>query len=654
MQPPLPSDIGVVVHSAVPPSGEPAESAAAATMWIMNSYNDSGHEELSWQAMEGRLLSYELLLRELLDNHTEMIRMTHSKFMAPLNRPIRHRADDAVPTALRAVSQPNIQLPSAMQLPPTLPPRAATKSWRGCDEDTDPRCFKHRVFNEQRRVPSSYKDESYLHKMKFLRSHLNDTLFEHSPSILTPASSSPLETTPRTPHKVGADDDVPRAKRPRPISAPVDRTAYHHRDGDDEAPANHNEEQRCSKTSRRDSMPWARTNERSASEAVEDAVPFPMSDDAQTARQWLSARDGECCPSCLLEAQAKSLNLVDFSWISVQILLQSTSAALSRRWELRRMADQVLPVLLQLLCWFDLDSLTGTALRFLSESDCAFFHFAALLSIKYLLRVIHELIVEGQTVSLHSKSMVNEVDAVLPLLAQRILAIDSGSNQMQLLIAEILILIHSKKGSVLQMDEGAHSEHIDHILSELERLRKHRADSRSVDESQTWILSSVHHFLPSLIRSCTVAQQRRFIPLLVGYVEGPFEDQIKVSSLQCIELVFSAANRNDERFVVESADSVVDSVVKLICAQNNDPKLKQMALGIVLKMDSLSTDNTLSLKQWVNGLKAKYEDRGAESEGDSWDSWDDSSQNAEVEALGDSLQKCILHLSRNAILDPNI
>merc|ERR1719283_303063 len=139
--------------------------------------------------------------------------------------------------------------------------------------------------------------------------------------------------------------------------------------------------------------------------------------------------------------------------------------------------------------------------------------------------------------------MVQEVDAVLPRFAEQIMSIESRSgcnHQMRLLIVEILILIHSKMG--LQIEDKAQSEQIERVVACLQRLSHSTLNHDSthssaetkktlenVGESQSWILSSVHHFLPTLIRTLTTKQQLNFIPLLVDYVNGSFGENIKIS-----------------------------------------------------------------------------------------------------------------------------
>lgn len=96
------------------------------------------------------------------------------------------------------------------------------------------------------------------------------------------------------------------------------------------------------------------------------------------------------CPDCELETRAATLSLVPFRQILQHILLQTCSCSFDRRWELRRMADQVLPVLIQVICWFDLAFFKKIWMRYLS-SNSSFLQCVATLSIKYVLRTTHEL-----------------------------------------------------------------------------------------------------------------------------------------------------------------------------------------------------------------------------------------------------------------------
>ena len=364
IQQPLQSDIGAIVHSAIPPSFD----KQLPTLTLFNTYNDINNEDLTWQAMEGRLLSYELLLKELLDNHTQMIKSTNSKLLSPLNPKIKYEFEfdneskqepapsNPVPKTHRYLSQPNITISGNKTKSRNDYKRQSSASWLGKDIDQDPRCFKHRLAKEK--VMGSYQNESYLQQMKFLKStlttHQTDALFEHTSNILTPITLSPTENTPRTitttppdshNEKVSTPDlraklvsfnssfdedtsfddndnnvhlNKPKSKC-RPVSAPMDRTLSTS-NNDQATSLKINIElpeytSQYSKKSRRGSMPWIQTNKRdndeSASFAFEDALPLPISnEDNNDKKRLFNNMDHDCCPSCLLEAQAKSLNLV--------------------------------------------------------------------------------------------------------------------------------------------------------------------------------------------------------------------------------------------------------------------------------------------------------------------------------------------------------
>ena len=96
------------------------------------------------------------------------------------------------------------------------------------------------------------------------------------------------------------------------------------------------------------------------------------------------------CPYCTLEHQTSRLNLVSFSALLHHMLLQTTAASLEPRWELRRMADQVLPLLVQVFSWFDMRRLEALWLAYLPTAH-EFLHCVACLSLKYALRTVLEL-----------------------------------------------------------------------------------------------------------------------------------------------------------------------------------------------------------------------------------------------------------------------
>ena len=344
----------------------------------------------------------------------------------------------------------------------------------------------------------------------------------------------------------------------------------------------------------------------------------------------------------------------------MQMLIQSTSAAMSVRWELRRMADQVFPLLLQLFCWFDIDTLTKKCISYLSKTDNEFLHISSLLSIKYMLRVIHELI-EEHINNFHSKSMIIEIDTVLPLIAKQITqtAQNTDSIQIKLLIVEILVLIHSKIG--LQMNIDTQSNQIQYILNQLIYL-KENGISRRNQELEIWILSCINHFFPLFIKTCSIEQQIEFLKLFTFYISNiptNIDQYTKISSLQCIDIIFSNINRNNKSLYQEYNDSksrqkihkpLVDALIHLLSAENQiNVKLQQHALQIVQKLMFLEDGqkklllNTLRSLHDHNLAMSNCEDD--ESDGGSWDSWDESSQEINDQINLDSLNDCIKYLT---------
>eukprot|EP00466_Bigelowiella_natans_P010670 jgi/Bigna1/134505/aug1.25_g9213 len=94
--------------------------------------------------------------------------------------------------------------------------------------------------------------------------------------------------------------------------------------------------------------------------------------------------------SMLLRQQPGSLGIERFGVVLAHVLKQATAATFHLRWELRRMADQVLPLTIQALMVFDLGVLEKLWRSAFAPSAPAFHHCIASLSLKYALRTILE------------------------------------------------------------------------------------------------------------------------------------------------------------------------------------------------------------------------------------------------------------------------
>lgn len=97
------------------------------------------------------------------------------------------------------------------------------------------------------------------------------------------------------------------------------------------------------------------------------------------------------CTCCAISSVFDSLSVVPFSQVLNQILVQTIECCLDSRWELRRMADQVLPLLIQVMCWFDMRRLEKIWKDYFTPEVGDFKNYIAGLSLKYALRTSFEL-----------------------------------------------------------------------------------------------------------------------------------------------------------------------------------------------------------------------------------------------------------------------
>jgi hypothetical protein len=183
------------------------------------------------------------------------------------------------------------------------------------------------------------------------------------------------------------------------------------------------------------------------------------------------------CFQCELETDVQRFRLITFSSILHQMLVQSVACSLESRWELRRMADQVLPLLvqvafrvkkicpyhqnfkynldfvLQVLSWFDMQRLESVWSKYLLSGH-DFLHYVACLSLKYALRTAIELrrqlsdsqVNDSESTAHNTKQLQmqlivqNVSDAVSALLPRfLILSERTGADKITTLCTEILV-----------------------------------------------------------------------------------------------------------------------------------------------------------------------------------------------------------------------
>ena len=208
------------------------------------------------------------------------------------------------------------------------------------------------------------------------------------------------------------------------------------------------------------------------------------------------------CPLCEIKEYFESLNIIPFSQLLLQILVQTVECSLDSRWELRRMADQVLPLLIQVLCWFDAELLESIWQSCFSMND--FMKCVSSVSLKYALRTVLEFqqFLNDCTMTnmkkKHIQSMIKHVTKIIPMVVQHVfeLYFQSVVDRLVTLSIEILIMIESEFSE--KIPQSSQAMLFDIVLKHclfIHDLSKRRAvifDSHSfVNHSATFATSEI-------------------------------------------------------------------------------------------------------------------------------------------------------------------
>jgi len=222
--------------------------------------------------------------------------------------------------------------------------------------------------------------------------------------------------------------------------------------------------------------PWRQTSGFYTIPAQSFELPVPEPFPSKAA--FSQSNEIKKCSKCRLEQQAKLLKLVPFSWVFVQMLLHTSFCALSSRWELRRMADQVFPSLIEVFSRFDFATLRKKWIHYLKPESSGFLKFTALLSLKHCLMTVYGFSQsEFKEMDQHQSKKVCEVSryvedlvTVLPDIMSLVLRAGHRSkyNRFRVLAADTIVSL------IIQLDESGtvvqQTEQVEFVLTVLEEF----------------------------------------------------------------------------------------------------------------------------------------------------------------------------------------
>lgn len=754
----LSSDVGALVHSAAPPA-------------IENNYNyKQNNTEIAWEAMEGRMLAYELLLTELLANHTEMTQKDHafSSLLSPMNRKkssvssgndrrtfkrskslyakkassVMFSNDANDPTIKQApkheIQRRQTAIPGGTTLLSKLKSRSTENSPSKQNQNVSNNlantieqqvvCLKHQLHQNGSQIND--ESQSYIQQMKMLSDTQGmltppkfsprigdefDCINEQSPTdefiiedISTETNSvrnndidhddgeisqgiknisnrisKPIlnktktltESTPKTKNRnfsahnrarmqrhsqIHGDKDASSSDNSRPASAPKpQRFSDSQLTNDIEL----SQDQQLRYSVSKPKLPWTGSDLENC--AYEKQLPLPATTNAET----IANTNNTQCPTCLLEIRFKSFNLVSFTWILIQILLQATAAALSCRWELRRMADEVYPLVLKLLSWFDIDLLHKKCLLYLSRST--FLQFASLLSIKYMMRIMFELLKQSNNIGNYSNQIISKIDKILPVLCYEVTQCGEKSKNIRVgtLTVETLVIMHARIVNTATVTNISDIKQNRSQLRQILFIIKHLSllcKSEKYFETLKWILTCIADFVPQFIVACTIEQQLQFIDLFLTLMNQQIQETMiidencQLTYIQTIENVFALSNNFQK-------SEYYDTIIQKLCFRMNHEhisiKQKEILLdmfsdGLMLSSKQMITifdcftqfiqNETQTVTQNDNDCNDNINDSETDTEKCSWDSWDDDTQDSAQNHLSTELISTCLHtIERN-------
>jgi len=435
----------------------------------------------AWEVKEGKMLTYELILNELIANHFEANdtlcnkqNTTGSNYIwsvdrvskAPRLRTSRSSWEEEsnhnpTPATTKSVMTPRISI--ALQ---------EEEGFQHYDTPLDDSLCRKHLRKSLLRRENTHRQTSILENILSLSGSASPT----GDDRISRSESEPEENPKRVVVLLEPPKTPPFVKS-RPRSASLSWMS----------------------TSEKQNEPWRHSSSFSTIQLMqnfEQPVPEPF----PCKLAFLEKNEIHSCSRCGLEQQAKLLKLVPFSWVFVQMLLHTTFCALSSRWELRRMADQVYPSLIEVFCRFDFKTLRMKWIQYLKPESSGFLKFTALLSLKHCLRLAHDY--SRREIKNRSKNVcevlrcMRHLDRFLPEIGPHVLrtGLESKYNRFRVLVVDIILSLNIWLDGIVEVEQ--YEEQMEFVLNVLEGLHY----SQSINQLELWILGSMEERLPTIVR----------------------------------------------------------------------------------------------------------------------------------------------------------
>jgi len=248
-----------------------------------------------------------------------------------------------------------------------------------------------------------------------------------------------------------------------------------------------------------------------------------------------SNKDGELSAIDRLRKEASKAEL-RVLW--EQLLAYTIRCLSDPRWELRRMGDQVLPLLTQVIYWYDLGILLDLWERSLNASASPAALLAACATLKYAMRLsvrMSQLLQICATAGTLVRDRAEQVQSLLMRFAEAAVPLALRTHEVFSTVCSVSSASHSRDARLLELcieillyastyAEACGDEQLEHVANFLQELLNHTSDAaaepksrKRIDALQSSILSSVYVVLPDLALKVPPRLLLGFARLLVEY-----------------------------------------------------------------------------------------------------------------------------------------
>jgi len=285
-------------------------------------------------------------------------------------------------------------------------------------------------------------------------------------------------------------------------------------------------------------------------------TPLKLPSEDTISSEWV-----EQCTGSELEQWLDSLQWMPFRLCLQHALLQATLCFADRRFELRRMADQVLRPLAEVSLWADLSVLQQQWTAFLPLVDSLPCWVSASTLLLVLQRTHHLLTIPptslGPSAAVSARSLTASVCSLLPALVPPVLRLvhAATSDKVLVLSVHLLVFLHARFSHQLGFTASQQQQHFD-VLLRLLRAVNHDAHASNAADAphgangssgrgelharsqahaqivERSIVSSIHTDLPPLILLLDVGQKQEWLSWLLLQLELDAEQSILLSLLE--------------------------------------------------------------------------------------------------------------------------